>query len=145
MPAPVGHTAAVLALLPTDECVPWPGKLGPDGYGQHRMIWKALGRHHPGRGWDLDHLCRNRSCVNPAHLELISHRENVLRGNTIMAAKVAQTHCKHGHPLSGDNLYIRPTGRRECRACRRDGLARFYAKYPERKIPRRRKPSDMDS
>ena len=48
---------------------------------------------------DLDHLCRNRICVNPFHLEVVSRRENLIRGKTIPAEKSKQTHCKYGHPL----------------------------------------------
>jgi hypothetical protein len=69
----------------------------------------------------LDHLCRNRWCVNPGHLELVTYRENLLRGAGTQAARnVAKTRCPEGHDLSGMNLYTNPrTGRRHCRTCRK--------------------------
>lgn len=71
-------------------------------------------------GLTIDHLCRTPSCVNPAHLEPVTHRENVLRGVGPTAQQARKTHClPGGHPLSGDNLYLRPNGKRECRTCRR--------------------------
>ena len=57
----------------------------------------------------LDHLCRNHSCVNPLHLEQVTHWENTLRGSTPAATDARKTHCIRGHPLAGKNLYLRPT------------------------------------
>ena len=67
-------------------------------------------------GLELDHLCRVRPCANPLHIEAVTHTENVLRGDH---HKRRLTHCPAGHPYSGDNLYINPSGRRLCRECRR--------------------------
>lgn len=67
-------------------------------------------------GLELDHLCRNRACCNPAHLEPVTHRENVLRGEGLAAKQARQTHCIHGHPFSGSNLIFQKSGR-ACRAC----------------------------
>jgi hypothetical protein len=71
-------------------------------------------------GLQLDHLCRQRACCNPEHLEPVTCRENLLRGDTLTAKEAAQTHCKEGHPLSGPNLYVRPdrTKSRGCKTCR---------------------------
>lgn len=73
---------------------------------------------------DLDHLCRNRCCVNPDHLEPVTHRVNVLRGAGVAAQHARKTHCVRNHPLSGPNLRIRvrPGGyvERVCRACFND-------------------------
>ena len=68
----------------------------------------------------LDHLCRNRLCVNPAHLESTTNRENILRGHGTAAVNARKTHCYRGHPLVGSNLYINPSsGDRRCETCRR--------------------------
>ena len=67
----------------------------------------------------IDHLCRNPPCVNPAHLEPVTNQENKRR------ATLAKTHCPHGHPYSGDNLYITPLGHRSCKKCNRDHQRRY--------------------
>lgn len=88
----------------------------------HRVAYEAsIGPVPPGL--DLDHLCRNRACCNPAHLEPVTRRENVLRGMlpAMMRDKAAaQTHCYKGHPLSGDNLQLQGPNKkfRVCRTCR---------------------------
>lgn len=74
-------------------------------------------------GLEIDHLCRVPSCVNPKHLEAVTHQENMARGFYGMA-----THCPEGHPYEGDNLYLDPRGERQCRACRRAAMARFNQK-----------------
>ena len=126
------HLDWCLAQLPTEECVLWPGALNPDGYGQHRTVWVASGGEPTGRaiGMDLDHLCRNRACVNPAHMERISHRENTLRGDTIVAKQAAQTHCLRGHEFTEENTYLY-RGKRRCRACNRYNMARWKAERRE--------------
>lgn len=99
------------------------GKRDADQYRRaHVVIWETFNGPVPD-GLELDHLCRVRCCVNPAHLEAVTHRENVARGESPSASLMKQTHCKHGHLLSGDNLYLAP-GRngnysRICRECRK--------------------------
>lgn len=77
----------------------------------------------------LDHLCRVRRCVNPAHLEPASQAENLRRSPIAVATiNASKTHCQQGHPLYGDNLYLYPNGSRDCRVCRRERLRRSAAR-----------------
>lgn len=116
---------AKVAHEPNTGCWLWTGCL-VDGYGvvslgnKRHKAHRASYEHHVGpipEGLDLDHLCRQRSCVNPAHLEPVTRRENVLRGFGACAIHARKTHCRNGHPLSGDNLYTERDGGRRCRAC----------------------------
>ena len=68
-------------------------------------------------GLDIDHLCRNRACVNPLHLEPVTHRVNCLRGVSPCAIHAQKTHCPHGHPYDA----VTRRGSRLCRVCRRAG------------------------
>lgn len=84
----------------------------------HRVAYEAFVGPIPD-GLMIDHLCRVRACCNPAHLEPVDARENLVRGDTLTAHQVQQTHCLRGHPLSGENLYLRPDRfGRMCRECR---------------------------
>lgn len=128
---PHGLSAWCLEQLPREDCLIWPGVISKEGYGQYRLIWsKWTGLPAPKRPYNLDHLCRVRACVNPDHLEVVTHRENIKRGTGPFAEKANATHCIHGHPLSGDNLYVRPQGQRKCRTCARQSVARFYKRNP---------------
>ncbi len=110
-----------------DGCWKWTGYL-VRGYGAvhldghlkyvHRVIYELLVGPIP-QGLELDHLCRNPTCVNPDHLEAVTHRENVLRGMSISANRARQTRCKRGHPFDLANTYVGPEGNRQCRACAR--------------------------
>ena len=81
----------------------------------HRMIYELLVGPIPD-GLEIDHLCRNRGCVNPGHMEPVTHRENLMRGDTVAAANPAKTHCIRGHPYDDENTY-RYGSHRYCRAC----------------------------
>ena len=120
----------------TDGCWLWTGARDKLGYGwirrtrggnapAYRVAWELEVGPIP-EGLVIDHLCRNPSCVNPAHLEPVTQRENMLRGATVAARNAAKTRCLRGHPLSGENLYRRPDGGRECRTCRAAAVARFH-------------------
>lgn len=111
---------------PVKGCWIWQLALTKAGYGQTSMLnapWPAhrlayflfVGDFDPSL--DIDHLCRVRACCNPAHLEPVPAKVNLLRSTNHVAAQVKATHCPKGHPYSGDNLVIRPSGRRGCRAC----------------------------
>ena len=111
-----------------DGCWVWCGSTDSDGYGKFCIAGIIFSAHRFSRiglvgpipeGLVIDHTCRNRLCVNPAHMEVVTNKINVLRGVGPTAINAAKTHCKVGHPLSGDNLRTRPDGRRECITCRR--------------------------
>ena len=86
----------------------------------HRVMYEEYVGPIP-EGLTLDHLCRVRHCVNPAHLEPVTAEENVMRGEGPCARNARKTHCDHGHPLSGGNLYtyvFRGRTWRACKTCR---------------------------
>lgn len=120
-----------------DGCWVWGGPPNNGGYGTASVNGKnGMAHRHAYEltigpiplGKTLDHLCRNRMCINPDHLEPVDLRTNILRGTGFSAQKAAQTNCIRGHPLSGDNLYTKPNGSRNCRACRREALRQLYAR-----------------
>ena len=86
----------------------------------HRYAYELLKGPIPD-GKQVDHLCRVRCCVNPAHLEVVTQRENILRGDGFSARFARQELCKRGHALTGENLDARvlALGGRECRKCQR--------------------------
>jgi hypothetical protein len=96
------------------------GRINVDGRprGAHRVLYEAIVGPIPP-GLTLDHLCRNRSCVNPDHLEPVSMRVNTLRGIGPAAIHAAQTECIHGHPFDEANTYRKRNGSRDCRTCNR--------------------------
>jgi hypothetical protein len=132
---PIDPVTRVLRRVSVDErtgCWVFGGS-GPSGYGQvevqrgtdgrrrtvltHVLLW--LTHHGPIEGGlELDHLCRNRKCCNPDHLELVSSRENTMRGNSHVADRARQTHCLRGHEFNDDNSYRNGKGQRVCRVCR---------------------------
>lgn len=81
-------------------------------------------------GLVLDHLCRNRKCLNPDHLEEVTLVENVMRGESEHAKNARKTHCKHGHAFSKENIY-RYDNKRICRECRKINNRRHYASRNE--------------
>lgn len=81
-------------------------------------------------GKEIDHLCRVRACVNPAHLEPVDRRTNTLRGiGPALLGRLngSKTRCKRGHPFDSTNTYLRKSGGRACRQCQRDMRARKAA------------------
>lgn len=90
---------------------------GDRAVGAHRWAYEHLIGAVPD-GCQLDHLCRNRACVNPDHLEPVIQRTNILRGASPAARNAAKTHCPQGHPYDETNTYRSP-GRsaRYCRTC----------------------------
>jgi hypothetical protein len=80
----------------------------------------------------IDHLCKNKLCVNPHHLEAVTQRVNILRGDSLGALRARMTHCQKGHSLSGKNLRIAKNGSRRCRTCDSARTKRDREKYPEK-------------
>lgn len=112
-------------------CWIWTASLNNQGYAMfgvngrmrtaHRYAYEVLVGAVPS-GLELDHLCRNRACVNPDHLEPVTRTVNVRRGLAPAVAAtrhLAVTHCPQGHPYDAANTYIRKSGARQCRACHR--------------------------
>lgn len=88
----------------------------------HRFMYEHLRGPIPD-GLKIDHLCRVLHCVNPTHLEVVTQRENIMRGVGEASIHAKKTHCENGHPLSGDNLaggkFIESRGWRICKTCKR--------------------------
>lgn len=120
------------------DCLIWTSTTDKAGYPDFHVSGYPKCRAHRFAYWlvygtipeglVLDHLCRNRNCVNPTHLEPVTQRENVHRGLGIAARNRAKTHCPQGHPYDEVNTTVVTftTGRkaRYCRACMRDRYAK---------------------
>jgi hypothetical protein len=94
-------------------------KIGGKSHLAHRVVYEQMRGGIP-QGLDMDHVCRNKGCVNPAHLQPVTHRENVMRGISFAATYARATHCIRGHAFDEKNTQIRvtPDGtKRRCRAC----------------------------
>lgn len=100
----------------------------------HRLAFEAAFGPVPD-GLHLDHLCRNRHCLNPLHLDPVTPRENTLRGVSPLAINAAKTICKHGHEFTPENTHVRPNGGRTCKQCARAKSLRGHARRrAERKV-----------
>lgn len=118
-------------------CWEWVGYRDADGYGAakvdrtpyraHRIFFHHL-VHALAPGLVIDHLCRNRACVNPAHLEQVTVADNTHRGDAPSARNRMKTHCARGHEYTEANTYLDKTNRRHCRECSRERDRRAYVK-----------------
>lgn len=121
---PVGY------VIQENGCWEWVGGISDNGYGRwntttrsryaHRVVYEM----HLGvvpKGLHLDHLCRNRLCVNPDHLEPVTCKTNILRGVGFSARNAGKTHCIHGH-----NDWVRVRNGRQCRTCSNDRQRKMY-------------------
>ena len=125
----------------TDDCWNWIGQKTVDGYGiltftnkkikkkkyVHRLSYEHYKQEIPPK-MTIDHLCRNRRCVNPDHLECVTNVENVMRGQGITVVNKAKTHCDNGHEFSSENTYVTSKGYRQCQICKRFAKARSRLK-----------------
>ena len=113
------------------ECWVWTGTTNGRGYGRfgvehhmvypHRFSYELLVGPIPLK-LTIDHLCRNRLCVNPSHLEVVTQQENILRGSGHAAINSQKSHCLRGHPLIGYNLIVPSVGKRKCRLCKNSNM-----------------------
>ena len=114
-------------------CMIWTSARRPAGYGQfylngrsqhaHRLAYEHFIGPIPN-GLTIDHLCRNPSCVNPTHLEAVTDRVNILRGEGLAAKNAIKTHCDHGHEFTVENTYWNGD-MRQCRTCQK-GWSKQY-------------------
>jgi HNH endonuclease len=127
------------------RCLEWTGYL-IRGYGQfsvgqlngrtvqarvHRWLYERWVGPIP-KALTIDHLCRNKRCVNPKHLEAVTRAENVLRGEAPSAQNARKTHCKNGHEFTPENTIWRADGR-SCRSCKRVYERAYYYLRPPRR------------
>ena len=127
--APNTRGNTIADRIDVGDCWEWTGACTAAGYGVirinyvnhylHRLMWETLVGPIPD-GLEIDHLCRNRKCCNPDHLDTVDRRENLRRGigAETNRRRMTKTHCHRGHPLS--EAYVYPDGKkRQCRKCRR--------------------------
>ncbi len=121
------------------DCWEWQGYRDKGGYGhfdvfgKNQLAHRVSYTHFAGEitdGMGLDHLCRNRRCVNPEHLEQVTNVVNIKRG-----WHAQKTRCKNGHVFSPENTYTTREGHRNCRRCNADAAKRHKVRKSRRNYP----------
>mgnify|MGYP001610618926 CR=1 FL=1 len=121
------YLEARIERIPFHTCWEWTGSITSYGYGMveakhrpkqhaHRAYWIYVNGSVPP-GLDLDHLCRNRSCVNPAHLEPVTRKVNLARGMGLTGINARNSHWHRGHEFTPENIRIQNLTERTCREC----------------------------
>lgn len=131
-------------VVDASGCWLWKGNISDNGYGRFCVDYKSHRAHRWAyeqalgpipKGLTLDHLCRCRNCVNPAHLEPVSLATNVMRGQGVSARNARKTHCKRGHEFSPENTIYRASRNgnrgRSCRRCRQEYDRARYGRKKE--------------
>jgi hypothetical protein len=123
-------------------CLAWTGTIDSNGYGVisikgcqhyvHRLVYEAVSGPMPkkdenGKRIVSDHLCRNRACAAPGHVDPVTDKTNVMRGISFAPANAAKTRCDNGHEFTTENTIVDKKGRRACLECRRAGDRKRYA------------------
>lgn len=123
-----------ILINPNTGCWIWQGFIDPDGYARseirggknkfvHRISYEAfIGKID--KGMSIDHICRNRKCCNPQHLQTLSIKDNLFSGNSISAINKRKTHCKRGHEFNEENTYIIRKSR-VCKECAKIGMIKY--------------------
>jgi len=139
-------------VVKTDWCWEWQACLHKDGYGRfavggnrwryaHIVAYEMFNNELVPDGLQIDHLCRNRKCVNPEHLEAVTIKTNTLRGFSPASTNVRKTECVNGHLFTPSNTYWEDSKRgkhRKCKTCRRERQLGMYSRM--RKATRKPKP-----
>ena len=128
-----------IAYCPITGCWLWLGYIAPTGYGRisiggkgfqaHRIIYEAVKGPIP-HGLCIDHLCRNRGCVNPDHLEAVTHQVNLVRGFGPTGTNARKQVCVNGHPFTPENTGVTYRNNRRCKQCDRDQHAKRRRQDP---------------
>lgn len=120
-----------------NACWIWQGSKRGPGYGVLSVNGRSVGAHRVAvmlhgevipKGMHIDHLCRNPSCVNPGHLEVVTPKENTLRGVGPTAINAKKDQCSRGHGLTPENTLARINGWRGCKLCKKIAMRNARAK-----------------
>ena len=126
-------------------CWNWINAKDKEGYGQLTLLGKSIKAHRLSyevfigkipKGLVIDHLCHNTSCINPIHLEAVTQKENIRRGNTgkINNHQTKKRFCPNGHEYNKENTYNYKGNHRLCRKCRNKRVLMLYHKNKHRLI-----------